>query len=1059
MVYYAGGGGGGNDATGGSGIGGNGSSLVASAGAVNTGSGGGGGYNHTGGNGGAGGSGVVIISYAADTGMVATGGSITTVGGKKIHRFTSSSTFTVTSLGSASCPSSPSCSVLVDGNVRSSFTVPKPTVDSDGKALTIPNSGYVEVTRTSNGAVWRTYKQPSVQAAVVPDLCSGNATAARGWASAARAATQNSIAGVSTAETITLASGPINTGVMYFRKDFNVTRADTYNLSIHTPSSQDVAEVYIDGKLNLSTAGSLATGSLALGGGCHTIVVKLTNIAVDKRASAFTTSIVRNGATTPVVVSNDSWRVGAGDPVHYSTANYFEAPGMWEEVVVRGSWNNAAVPWAGNPTNWYAVSGDIRTQWITTRANGSGSTVPANQYALFRDTQTFTLNTVTDVRVSNYCDDRCDIYLDGDLSFTSTGSLVSRTITVQPGTHTFGIRVFNGGAAGYSAFLFSAVDLSDNSVLANSNPGWDTTTSWSAAAIDSYSYDTSYVPVPAVTASIQAKVLVVGGGGGGGSDMGGGGGGGGVQYDATHSLTAGSYTVTVGAGGSGAPAGVGQARGANGGNSTFDTMRAYGGGGGGSEYSTNASPPGSGASAGGTAGCNQNTYAAPVISQGSVSAGTIGCYYPTGGGGAGGPGSSNPATGGVGVSNSILGTAYFFGGGGGGSGYSGNGGNGGNGGGAGGPIGVITTGGSGLNAGGNGKGGATVAQSNVPGSNGGANTGGGGSGGSHYNANNYGGNGGSGIVIIAIPTGSVAITAPSAVITTSGGYTIYRFNTSSTFVVGGAPSVRALVVAGGGGGAGNCNTCGGAGGGGAGGLLYEDEILVSLGSTAITVGAGGAGGAGINSAAGKGAKGNNSAFGSLLVAVGGGGGSPQDGTAGGIGGSGGGGGGGGSPPPGGAGGGTYGQGNAGVAGTDASLNYRGGGGGGAGAAGSANNGGAGATYTIRGASATYAGGGGGGAYTTSAPGSGGSGGGGAGANQSINSGKGYAGVANTGGGGGGANGSSLGGVGGAGGSGIVVLSYPVGALTATGGTITTAGGRTIHTFTSSGVFTITAFNL
>jgi hypothetical protein len=52
--------------------------------------------------------------------------------------------------------------VTVNGNVRSSFSVPKPTVDANGQAVTIPNSGYVSVLRTSNGAVWRTYQQQSV---------------------------------------------------------------------------------------------------------------------------------------------------------------------------------------------------------------------------------------------------------------------------------------------------------------------------------------------------------------------------------------------------------------------------------------------------------------------------------------------------------------------------------------------------------------------------------------------------------------------------------------------------------------------------------------------------------------------------------------------------------------------------------------------------------------------------------------------------------------------------------------------------------------------------------
>lgn len=43
---------------------------------------------------------------------------------------------------------------------------------------------------------------------------------------------------------------------------------------------------------------------------------------------------------------------------------------------------------------------------------------------------------------------------------------------------------------------------------------------------------------------------------------------------------------------------------------------------------------------------------------------------------------------------------------------------------------------------------------------------------------------------------------------------------------------------------------------------------------------------------------------------------------------------------------------------------------------------------------------------------------------------------------------------GAGGSGVVIISYPTGSVNATGGTKTTAGGNTIHTFTSNGTFTI-----
>jgi hypothetical protein len=58
------------------------------------------------------------------------------------------------------------------------------------------------------------------------------------------------------------------------------------------------------------------------------------------------------------------------------------------------------------------------------------------------------------------------------------------------------------------------------------------------------------------------------------------------------------------------------------------------------------------------------------------------------------------------------------------------------------------------------------------------------------------------------------------------------------------------------------------------------------------------------------------------------------------------------------------------------------------------------------------------------------------------------GTANTGGGGGGAFINT----GGTGGSGVVIISY-LGAQRGTGGTVTTSGGYTIHTFTSSSTYT------
>jgi hypothetical protein len=128
-----------------------------------------------------------------------------------------------------------------------------------------------------------------------------------------------------------------------------------------------------------------------------------------------------------------------------------------------------------------------------------------------------------------------------------------------------------------------------------------------------------------------------------------------------------------------------------------------------------------------------------------------------------------------------------------------------------------------------------------------------------------------------------------------------------------------------------------------------------------------------------------------------------------------------------------------------------GGGGGAGGTGSSvvngSAGGPGKGSDISGVLTYYAGGGGG-TNTPAAPG--GIGGGGAGGLAS--SGAGTAGTPNTGGGGGGAGGNSFRGA--KGGSGIVIIRYS-GAPIATGGTITSFQGDTIHTFTATGSSTFT----
>jgi len=247
----------------------------------------------------------------------------------------------------------------------------------------------------------------------------------------------------------------------------------------------------------------------------------------------------------------------------------------------------------------------------------------------------------------------------------------------------------------------------------------------------------------------------------------------------------------------------------------------------------------------------------------------------------------------------------------------------------------------------------------------------------------------------------------------------------------GAYSANYLVVAGGGGGGKGFVGVDNGAGGGAGGTLPGSYSFVPGVAYTITVGQGGA----------SDNNGNNSSISGVATAIGGGRGASQAlANPSGNGGSGGGGAGGYSPGTG-----TAGQGFAG--GTNAAT-YAGGGGGAGGVGGNGvggtkgGDGGIGVSSSISGSAVYYGGGGGGGAAVG---GSGGLGGGGAGTTNA-----GVAATANTGGGGGG-GGATSGGLGGAGGSGVVIIAYP-GAQRGTGGTITTAGGYTIHTFTSNGTF-------
>lgn len=166
-------------------------------------------------------------------------------------------------------------------------------------------------------------------------------------------------------------------------------------------------------------------------------------------------------------------------------------------------------------------------------------------------------------------------------------------------------------------------------------------------------------------------LIVAAGGGGGGAGGGGGGGGGGFQYFAGVSLANGSYSVTVGTGGTAGSGGSAPlyGGGGSGGNSIFGSLPPSIGGGGAASNNGNsvALSGGSGGGAGytitagnGTAGQGYNGASAVFENANAYGAG--------GGGGAGGPGilgnNTNPGNGGPGLACSITGTLVYYAGGG-----------------------------------------------------------------------------------------------------------------------------------------------------------------------------------------------------------------------------------------------------------------------------------------------------------------------------------------------------------------------------------------------------------
>ena len=302
-------------------------------------------------------------------------------------------------------------------------------------------------------------------------------------------------------------------------------------------------------------------------------------------------------------------------------------------------------------------------------------------------------------------------------------------------------------------------------------------------------FSQTYTPTPA---TYSAQYLAVGGGGGGGSDYdtapaGGGGGAGGFLTSSTTVTVGTTYTITVGAGGTGGTSGANPTNGTDSTITAFSVTALGGGAGGGSSGSIYSAASGGSGGGGGSNGSGAGgSGGSGTTGQGNAGGNLLnnGIVYGGGGGGAGGSGgapnnigpsyASNGGVGGVGLSSSITGSSVYYAGGGGGTGgWPGNNyGAGGAGGLGGGGTGTSFTNNGGGNAG------------FVAGTAGTANTGGGGGGGGYKGGgeSSDGLAGGSGVVILSVPTANYSgTTTGSPTITTSGSNTIITFTSSGSY--------------------------------------------------------------------------------------------------------------------------------------------------------------------------------------------------------------------------------------------------------------------------------------
>ena len=509
---------------------------------------------------------------------------------------------------------------------------------------------------------------------------------------------------------------------------------------------------------NASVAFPIGTLITIVNQGTTSILLSGAGVSVfpEGSAVAVTSPIVPAGATGQLVkVDTNSWEAIVG-VVQAGLVNYV--------VVGGGAGNTGAYGGGGGGGVVTGASNfELGVLTVTVGAQGSGGNAGANSSLsgsttiLARSASAARSNASIPEGLQNY-------FYDGTSYFTSGGGgggaggaggngsgyngvgaggigLLS-TITGTPvyygaggdGGYYLDSSTFQAGSPGSGSVVVISVPLSEYSGTRTGSPA---VTRAGNNAVLRFTSSGTYTAAVGGGIFYSADMLVIAGGGGGGTNSGiGGGGGAGGYLPSTQTLFRGvTYAVTVGAGGSvpfntSFPAGDGT-------NSTVAalSLTALGGGGGGSSGSSAGRSGGSGGGA--TVAGGGGTIAGGAATQPTSASGgfgnaggtSSGANTAAGGGGAGGAGASSAAggAGGVGLSSSITGTAVTR------------------------AVGGSRTGSAGT-----------------------ANTGNGGAGGPTV--------GGSGVVIISVPTAFYnGTTTGSPVVTTSGSNTILQFNSSGSY--------------------------------------------------------------------------------------------------------------------------------------------------------------------------------------------------------------------------------------------------------------------------------------